>query len=189
MIKTKQELNDYLKEDSRNYYLQHFSYVQRLKAHLFDTPISDQWITWTYIKTMRHLEYHINNSGLFHKTATVWFAHRLRKLARITGFQIPPNTCGKGLTIWHWGTIIVNPTARLGDFCTLHPMTIIGHKLPGKGCPVIGNHVEIMGGARIIGDISVGDNVTIAPNACVTKDVPSNYIVGGIPAKIIKEKL
>ena len=52
--------------------------------------------------------------------------------------------------------------------------------------PTIGNNVIIYAGAKIIGDVHVGDNAIIGANAVVTKDVPPNAIVGGIPAKVIK---
>lgn len=54
------------------------------------------------------------------------------------------------------------------------------------GSPTIGDNVEITVGAKVIGKVSVGDNVIIAPNSVVVKDVPSNTIVSGVPAKIIK---
>ena len=184
MITSKIVLNYYIKEDSINY-KPVIGYKKRF--HLLNSnPISDQWYIWKYIKTLRMCEYHINNSGLQHKLLRLWYLHRLRKLSRITGFQIPPNTMGPGLTIWHWGPIIINPKARIGENCTLNPMVIIGHKNEGYGAPRIGNNVFIGGGAKVIGDITIGDNVTIAPNAVVVKDLPSNVIVGGIPCKIIK---
>jgi serine O-acetyltransferase len=116
-----------------------------------------------------------------------WYLHKLRKISRVTGFQIPPNTIGKGLTIWHWGPVIINPAVRIGENCTLNPMVIIGHKVPGEPAPTIGNNVFISGGAKIIGDITIDDNVIIAPNAVVVKDVPSNVVVGGIPCMIIRD--
>lgn len=188
MIKTRQDLRDWLREDARNYYLQQLGWWQRFKAHLFDTPISDQTVTWAYIRTMRHLEYHTNNHGFLHRLAQLWYAHRLRRLSYKTGFQIPPNTCGRGLTIWHWGPIIINPAARLGDHCTLQPMVVIGHKEAGKGAPRLLNNINISGGVKIIGAITIGNNVTIAPGACVCKDVPADCTVGGVPAKIIRSK-
>lgn len=114
-----------------------------------------------------------------------WSLHRLRKLSRITGFQIPPRTIESGLTIWHWGPIIVNPAAKIGKNCTLNPMVIIGHKTPGELAPQIGDNVFIGGGAKIIGAIHIGNNVTIAPNAVVVKDVEDNCIVGGVPCQVI----
>lgn len=116
--------------------------------------------------------------------AKLW-QYRLRVVSRITGFQIPPNTVGAGLTIWHWGTIIINPSVNIGQNCTLNPGVIIGHKNPGEGTPQLGDNVFIGGGAKIIGAIHIGNNVTIAPNAVVVKDIEDNCIVGGIPCKVI----
>lgn len=184
MIHSKDELMRYLQEDSRNYktVIGYKRWWHQANAN----PICDQWYIWEYIRTMRYCEYHLYNSGLWHKVVARLWLYRLRKVSRITGFQIPPNTVGSGLTIWHWGPIIVNPAAKIGRNCTLNPMVIIGHKLPGEAAPQIGDNVFIGGGAKIIGNIQIGNNVTIAPNAVVVKDIPSNVIVGGVPAKIIK---
>lgn len=54
--------------------------------------------------------------------------------------------------------------------------------------PTVGDNVFISLGAKVIGKVRIGNNVTIAPNAVVTKDVPDNAVVGGIPAKIIRMK-
>ena len=51
---------------------------------------------------------------------------------------------------------------------------------------VIGNNVELCVGAKVIGKVCIGDNVIVAPIAVVIHDVPSNSIVGGVPAKILK---
>ena len=185
MIKSKIDLNYYIKEDSINYkpVIGYKKWIHLLNSN----PISDQWYIWKYIKTLRKCEYHINNTGGYHKLLSKWYLYRLRKYSRITGFQIPPNTTGAGLTIWHWGPIIVNPRVRIGVNCTLNPMVIIGHKKAGEAAPKIGNNVFIGGGAKIIGDITIGDNVTIAPNAVVVRNVPSDCVIGGIPAKQINK--
>lgn len=118
----------------------------------------------------------------------LWYLHKLRRLSRITGFQIPPNTIGPGLTIWHWGSLVVNGNARIGDNCTIRPDVVIGYKDRTGPAPIIGNNVTINSGSRIIGNgIVVGDNVIIAPGAVVTKSIPSNSVVAGVPAKVIKE--
>ena len=54
-----------------------------------------------------------------------------------------------------------------------------------KGCPIIGDRVYIGAGAKVIGKVRVGNNVAIGANSVVTKDVPDNAVVGGVPAKII----
>lgn len=78
---------------------------------------------------------------------------RLRHLGYITGFQIPPNTCGPGLTIFHYGTIIVG-NATLGENCTLFPSVLIGKKTSTGRSANIGNNVYICSGTKIIGDIT-----------------------------------
>ena len=109
------------------------------------------------------------------------------KYAYKTGFQIPPCVFDKGLTIWHWGMIIINQDTRIGENCTLHPNVIRGKRKTNGKSPVIGRNVYVCGGARILGDIIIGDNVTIAPNTVVFKNVPSNCVVAGNPAIIIKK--
>ena len=145
---------------------------------------------WLYIKSLRYLEYYINKTQLpWDFVLRIFWNVRLKRYSHKTGFQIPPNTIGKGLTIWHWGTIIINESVRIGENLTIHTGVIIGHKHQGGKCPKIGNNVILGGGCKIIGDVSIGDNVEIAPNACITKDCESNMIYGGVPAKIIRKKI
>lgn len=197
MIKDKSTLKDYLACDIQNYkqVAQPDSLREWFSCRLLSSPIGDQTKIWDFIKTLRKCEYWGNtfNSNPFRFLLGgggiyLFYLHKLRRLSRITGFQIPPNTVGKGLTIWHWGFIIINPYVRIGDYCTLQPGVVIGHKEEGAGAPQIGNHVTIGSGARIIGNIKIGDDVNIAPNAVVVHDVPSHSIVAGIPARIIKQR-
>jgi serine O-acetyltransferase len=116
----------------------------------------------------------------------IYYRWKLNRLAYKTGFQIPPNVVGPGLTIWHWGTIIINERTRIGKNVVLNPLVVIGHKTPGGGCPIIGDDCFIGCGAKIFGDIRIGNHVTIAPNAVVVKNVPDGMTVGGIPAKSLK---
>lgn len=144
MIKSSKELRECLEQDARFCKGQHnFS---RVVHQINASPISDQWYIWKYIKTLRYCEYHQNQGGLLHKLCTKWYLFKLRRYARITGFQIHPNTIEAGLTIWHWGPIIINPIAKIGKNCTLNPMVIIGHKVPGEPAPQIGDNVFIGGG-------------------------------------------
>jgi serine O-acetyltransferase len=107
------------------------------------------------------------------------------------GFQINPSTkIGKGLYIGHRGTIIINSKAVIGECCNLSPGITIGQTNRGtkKGAPVIGSKVWIGTNAVLVGNISIGDNVLIAPNAYVNIDIPANSIVIGNPAKIISKE-
>ena len=117
-----------------------------------------------------------------------WLYHYYHKtrLSYKLGYQIPPETCGKNLILYHYsGGIVINAQARLGDNCKLYPGLVVGST--PEGVPTIGNNVWIGPGVKIVGKIFIGDNVIIAPNSVVQKNIPSNVIVGGIPAKVIKE--
>ena len=89
--------------------------------------------------------------------------------------QSPP-IAGKGLTIWHWGPIIINPATVIGENCTLYPGVLIGHKIPAGGTAVIGDNVFIGAGAKIIGLFKIGNNVVIGQNCVITKDIPDNTL-------------
>ncbi len=107
------------------------------------------------------------------------------------GFQIPTSTrIGEGLYIGHFGTLVVNAKAVIGKNCNLAHGVTIGQANRGKnkGVPVIGDNVWIGTGAVIVGNITVGNNVLVAPNAYVNTDVPDHSIVLGNPSKIISRE-
>ena len=105
-----------------------------------------------------------------------------------TGISIPAAcTIGKGLRIHHFGGIILHPTVKIGENCTLYHEVTIGD-IGGTGrAATIGNNVLIGAGAKIVGEITIGDGVVIGANAVVNRDVPPNCIIAGNPAKIIRE--
>lgn len=187
MIQTKLDLIEYLKEDSKNF-PKGKNIIRRILAKNHRSPISDQTYIWKYIRTMRICEYSlVNQHSLWGKLKYMYYSHLLLKYAYKTGFQIPPGTIAKGLTIWHWGMIIIHQDSRIGENCVLQPNVVIGKRQKRGMPPTIGNNAYICSGARILGDITLGDNVTIAPNTVVFKDVPSNCVVAGNPALIIKK--
>jgi serine O-acetyltransferase len=90
---------------------------------------------------------------------------------------------GKGLFIQHGFSTIV--MADIGDNCWINQQVTIGHKNK-SGRPKLGNNVRITAGAKVLGNIQIGDNVTVGANAVVVRDVPANCVVVGIPARIIQ---
>ncbi|MBN1181844.1 MAG: serine acetyltransferase [Bacteroidales bacterium] len=102
------------------------------------------------------------------------------------GFQIGGNI-GGGLFIGHFGTIVTGADVIIGNNCNIAHGVTIGVTRRGSkpGTPIIGNEVWIGTGAVIVGGISIGNNVLIAPNAYVNFDVPDNSIVIGNPGSII----
>ena len=92
---------------------------------------------------------------------------------------------GDGLFIQHGFSTIIS-CRHIGDNCWINQQVTIGHK--GKDSPFIGNNVEIRSGAKIIGNVCVGDDVIVGANCVVVKDVPPHSVVVGIPAKVIKKR-
>ena len=103
------------------------------------------------------------------------------------GFQIPLKTkIGGGFFIGHFGTVVISENAEIGSNCNIaHNVTIGTGRGQRLGAPLIGNKVWIGTGAVLTGNIRIGDNVLIAPNAFVNVDIPSNSIALGNPVKII----
>lgn len=121
----------------------------------------------------------------------IYYRLLYRKLSYKYGFQIPFKTSiGKGFYIGHYGTIVVNGNAKIGENCNIAHSTTIGQASRGKlkGSPTIGNYVWIGTGSVIVGKITIGNNVLIAPNSFVNMDVPQNSVVIGNPAKIIRKE-
>ena len=179
MILNKKQLREFLVADSNNLKMKAGSLKKRVHVNMFSTPISEQKHIWAYVKHMRYVEYYgfMKQKNKMYLIPYLFHLSRLRKESHITGFQIEPGTCGKGLTIWHWGSIIVNGKARIGENCTLYPGVLIGHKSAGGGNAVIGNNVFIGSGTKIIGAVKIGNNVTIGQNCVIVKDIPDNKTV------------
>lgn len=94
---------------------------------------------------------------------------------------------GPGLYIGHHGGIVTNEKMIIGKNCNLsHGVTIgVSRRGERQGVPVIGDNVYIGPGAKLFGEITVGDNVAVGANCVVTHDVPENGVVVGIPGKVI----
>lgn len=116
------------------------------------------------------------------------FLYKLMKafVQMITGIELPCETViGRRFRIDHFSGIIISGDAVIGDDVIVRNGVTIGLKNAAKrGSPVIGNRVDIGAGAKILGPITVGDDVVIGANAVVIKDIPSNSLAVGVPAEI-----
>ncbi len=103
------------------------------------------------------------------------------------GYQIYPETeIGEGFYLGHWGSLVINPKAKIGKNCNIAQGVTIGQQNRGKlqGFPTISDEVWIGANAVIVGGITIGSNVLIAPNSYVNFDVPANSVVVGNPGVI-----
>lgn len=107
----------------------------------------------------------------------------LKMLAIISGISVPPGVFGRGLTIPHVGSIVVNDKVRAGSFCRVHSATNIGEYR--GSAPILGNGVYIGPGAVLYGGIRLGSRCVVGANSVVNSDVPANTVVAGAPAKVV----
>jgi len=107
----------------------------------------------------------------------------------VTGIEIHPGAqIGRGFFIDHGMGVVIGETAVIGDFVTLFQGVTLGGtgKERGKRHPTLGNHVVVGAGAKVLGNITIGDFVKVGANSVVLRSVPSNSTVIGIPGRIIK---
>ena len=137
----------------------------------------------------------------FHKVANFFATAKFDLVARIisqfsrflTGIEIHPKAkIGKNLFIDHGMGVVIGETSEIGDNVTIYHMVTLGGISPSinsdsqrqiKRHPTLMNNVVIGSGAQILGPVIVGENAKIGANAVVTKDVPNNAVMIGIPAK------
>lgn len=108
-----------------------------------------------------------------------------------TGIQLPVCTnIGKGLRFFHHDCIIIAQSSIIGENVSIHQGVTIGRVFNGRksGVPIIGNNVVIFAGAKILGNVRIGDNAVIGANAVVTNDIPKNAVAVGMPARVISQE-
>ena len=133
-----------------------------------------------------------------HKIANFFFKRKMCFIARLisqlsrffTGLEIHPGaTIGKRVFFDHGMGIVIGETAEIGDDCVIyHGVTLGGTSATrSKRHPTLKNGVVVGTGAKILGNITLGENVKIGANSVVLKSIPDNRVAVGIPAKIIKK--
>ena len=137
----------------------------------------------------------------FHRIANFFCLAKFDLIARmisqfsrfLTGIEIHPKAkIGKNLFIDHGMGVVIGETSEIGDNVTIYHGVTLGGVSPSidsdkqrnvKRHPTLKNNVVVGSGAQILGPISIGENAKVGANAVVTKDVPDNAVMVGMPAK------
>ena len=106
----------------------------------------------------------------------------------LTGVEIHPGAkIGSGVFIDHGMGVVIGETAIVGDGCLIYQGVTLGGtgKESGKRHPTLGENVVIGGGAKVLGNLQIGNNVRIGAGSVVLRDVPSDCTVVGIPGRVV----
>lgn len=149
--------------------------------------VVDFWPVFYY----RLIEYCLEKKGFFRRLFRFFLMPFKPVIDGASGSRIyTDSTIGGGLLLHQSSGVVIAPGAVLGENCTLFSGACVVFKANNQGfaSPIIGNNVKLTVGSKVIGNVVIGNNVTVGANAVVTQDIPDNSIAVGIPAHVIYTK-
>lgn len=179
MIKSRQEYHEYLRQDQIA-----LGRKNDCRPRLFGDEI------WKFEILLRKVEYDMNCCrGPAAKLIGKWHKLCFHRLSVRLGFTIPPNVFGPGLSIPHYGTIVVHGNVRAGKNCRLQEGVTIGATNGSHEAAVIGDNCYFGSGAKVIGAVRIADDVAVGANAVVTGNIIERGTTwAGAPARKISEQ-
>lgn len=179
MIDSKEMLQKYLKQD-------------RLALNRQQDKRPKFWKDeiWKFEILLRKLEYDTNcRNGFGAALIRKYHSFCYHRLSVKLGFTIPINVFEEGLSIPHYGTIVVHGRARIGRNCRLQEGVTIGATDGSHEAAIIGNNCYFGSGAKVIGAVRIADDVAVGAGAVVTRDIlEPGTTWGGVPARKISDK-
>lgn len=183
-ISSKESLRFFINEDR----IRNLGEVSMLKYIAHKIYRSDRYKAFNYLKALRKYEYSINvqKKSLLGKLICIYRRFVLHRLSEKYNIALPPNKIGYGFKMAHvvGGGIVINCN-KIGCYCSANIGVVVGNNGTQEKIATIGNNVSLLIGSKVIGKVTIGDNVVVAPNSVVVKDVPDNCVVSGVPARII----
>lgn len=168
-------MNAVLAYEKKLYFTGKKDYLTAMVTH------EDNYLIWKYMTFLRREE-----AARSKLTAYFW-RRKKNNLGSRLGLQIYAGTCARGLHIWHYGSVIISGDAVVGENCTIHGQACIGSDGASDAAPVLGKNVDIGVGAKIIGGVTLADNIRIGAGAVVVKscETPGATLVG-VPARKVE---
>lgn len=185
MIQSKEDYYFYLREDAK-------VNIHRENCGMFRMWLNvwygnENYCFLHYLRALRKYEYVLNcTNGIIGKFRKLYAKICWHRLGAKYNIIIKPNVVGFGLRIPHFLGGVILHCRSIGNYCTANSGVIVGTNNKG-GMATIGNNVDLSVGCKVIGGVTIGDNVIVAPNSVVVKDVPCNSVVSGVPAIMIKQ--
>lgn len=179
MISSKETYYEYLRQDQLA-----LGRRNDTKPRLFGDEI------WKLERLLRRVEYDKNcKRGPLGAMIAKYHSYRFHRLSVRLGMTLPVNVFGPGLSIPHYGTIVVHANAKIGKNCRLQEGVTIGASGGSHEAATIGNNCYFGSGAKVIGAVRIADDVAVGANAVVTKDIlEAGTTWAGAPARKISDK-
>lgn len=175
----KSELKEILRSE-KALYIPHIKTIVNKMMAIY--AHNEEYEIYRFICALRKAEFYQKN-----KLRYVYHLRKANIRGNRLGFFIAPGVLGKGVRLYHRGGVIINSQSRIGDGCKFHGDNCIGNNGMDNKCPTLGKNIDVGIGAKIIGDITLADNICIGANAVVTKSFTEPGItIAGVPAVRIK---
>ena len=175
--------------NSKNDYLKYLKQDKLALGKNYKSPKLVHDEIWRFEIQLRKTEYYVNCKKTFIGklySKVLQFLYYKKRLKYNT--YIPLNVFGPGLSIAHFGSIIVNGNAKIGKNCRIQDSVTIGATNGASDAPVLGDNIFIGSGARIIGKVNIASDIAIGSNAVVVNNFnESGITIGGVPAKKISD--
>lgn len=173
MIKSKNDLKFYLKADE---IMNEDVFHRSLWGRIFYPPQIKK-----YLHALRHLEYYNHRKkNIFIYPLFLYYHIRFDRLGYKLGFEIPPYSLGYGVRIAHHGSIVMNGSTKIGNYCCINNLVTFADGNPKN----IGNRVFIGTGCVICKNVTIADGCKISACSLVNKNfLDKDILIGGVPAK------
>ena len=180
LICSRKQLKEFLEQDAKA------NYRSTIKPKIFNDEI------WKFIRCFRYLQYYDQARKRNKFIYIPFLINRIKykKLAFKLGYDFSWTVeIGKGFSLPHYGSIVINSKAIIGENFKCHVGVNIGQTNGEKMPPHIGNNVYAGPGVKIIGDIYIADDVALGAGALVNRSIEESASTwGGVPAKKISDK-